>query len=175
MLTLGIDPDSTDLAWAIWGPDGPVDAGVFHAVRRKGQQTQVEMSRVLRDSVFWPQADFAHIAIEGQQKDGRRAAASSLFTLAHVTGAALQCCTERYPDASIRVVTPKEWKGSVAKHAQQARMYRALDWGYTLKGTGTSRYAVPTTPPSHMAHIRATQWKHVGDALLLAQWAQHND
>lgn len=174
MITLGIDPDSTDLAWGVWGPDGPVDAGVFHAIRRKGAQTQVSMAKVLRAET-WPDYDIRRIVIEGQQKDGRRVAASSLFTLAHVTGSALQCCVRHYPDASIRVATPKEWKGSVAKHAQQARMYSALEWGYTLKGTGTSRYAVPTNVPSHMAHIRATQWKHAGDALLLARWAQDND
>lgn len=170
MFTLGIDPDSADLAWAVWGPDGPVDAGVFHAVRRKGQQSQVNMAKVLR-AQDWPRYDVRKIAIEGQQKDGRRAAASSLFTLAHVTGGALQCCVRHYPDALIRVTPPKEWKGSVAKHAHQARMYSALGWGYTIKGSGTSRYAVPNNPPSHM-DFRATQWKHIGDALLLAQWAQ---
>ena len=49
--------------------------------------------------------------------------------------------------------------------------YRELGWGYAIVGTGTSSYARPLNPPAHFDHITAGQWKHVGDALLLAQWA----
>jgi hypothetical protein len=175
MIALGIDPDSKDCAVAGWNDDGPFAAQVIHVVRRKTKvQSQVLMAAALADTNPRPELfglQVMTIAIEGQQKDGRRARPQDLFTLAHVTGSALSWCTEWWGMANIVIPTPKKWKGSVAKHAMQARMYRELGWGYTIIGTGTSKYARPEAPPARFNHITKGQWKHVGDALLLAQWA----
>lgn len=175
MIALGIDPDSKDCAIAAWGDDGPFAAQVIHVVRRTTDvQSQVLMAAALADhNPRWELfgLDVTTIAIEGQQIDGRRARPADLFTLAHVTGAALAWCTEWWGMANILIPTPREWKGSVAKHAMQARLYNELGWEYTKHGSGAGRYARPIFIPDNFKHITKGQWKHVGDALLLAKWA----
>ncbi len=175
MIAIGIDPDCKDCAIAAWDGAGPFAAQVIHVVRRKTKvQSQVLMAAALAGKNPLPELfglDVTTIAIEGQQIDGRRARPADLFTLAHVTGAALAWCTEWWGMANILIPTPNQWKKSVAKHAMQARMYSRFGWGYTKHGSGSDRYARPVNPPSNFDHITKGQWKHVGDALLLAQWA----
>lgn len=171
-IALGIDPDVKDLALGVWDDDGPWGAEVIHLVGKSkiGEQSQVRMAHALsrkENTIAMPHI----IAIEGQQVDGRRARPRDLFTLAHVTGAAIHWCAGLFPFAHIIVPTPTEWKGGVAKHAHQARLYDDLGWGYEIIGSGNGRYARPDLPPSTFDHITPGQWKHVGDALLLARWA----
>jgi hypothetical protein len=178
MNAIGIDPDCKDLALALWGDEGPISAEVVHLVgtNKTGEQSQIRMMRALvgRDRPdFW--RGVRTIAIEGQQIDRRTKRPADLFTLAHVTGAAALWMGTHYPDARIIIPTPSEWKGGVAKHAHQGRMYLALGWGSTVVGTGPGRYARPTNVPDPFKHISPGQWKHIGDALLLARWAyEHN-
>lgn len=171
--TLGIDPDTKDLSVASWDNDGPGGAFVIHAYGRgPGEQSQVRMARLLASSNPGILFDGPYaIAIEGQQIDARKARTRDLFTLAHVTGAAIAWSVQQFPNAKILVPTPSEWKGGVAKHAMQARLYVDLGWGYALHGAGTARYAAPLNVPGPFQHIIHTQWRHVGDALLLARWA----
>lgn len=179
MHALGIDPDVKDLAIAGWDEDGPTAAMVVHAIGKgQGEQSQVRMARLLDGTTPGMQFDFDVIniiAIEGQQIDRRGVPPRDLFTLAHVTGAAMNWCVKWFKTARIIVPTPKEWKGGVAKHAHQARLYRDLGWGYTIIGSGKGRYARPTNPPSRFNHISPGQWKHVGDAILLAKWAHEQN
>lgn len=179
MIALGIDPDVKDLAFGLWDENGPLDAAVVHVTGRKVGNSAVRMAQQLFTSLihasYWFRQSISRIevvAIEGQQKDKRRARPKDLFTLAHVTGAALHWTVSHWPEASIYVPTPREWKGGVAKHAHQARLYHDLGWGYTIIGSGDNRYARPSgLTPSKFKYITPGQWKHVGDALLLARWA----
>lgn len=176
MRTLGIDPDVSDLAIGAWDDSGPLHAQVVHVIRRKTKRlSQVRMANALAgtnpDAYLFGLNNVQVIAIEGQQIDGRRARPRDLFTLAHVTGMATAWCTEWWGMADILIPTPTEWKGGVAKHAMQARLYKDLDWGYMIVGSGNGRYARPQMIPARFKHITPGQWKHVGDALLLARWA----
>lgn len=92
-----------------------------------------------------------------------------------MTGAAALRVRQIYRGATILVPTPKEWKGQIQKHAHQARLYNDLGWGYEIVGTGDGRYARPRKAPSAFSHITKGQWKHVGDAMLLARWAQDQE
>ena len=167
MISLGIDPDSKDMSFATWGPDGPLDARVAHVVGKSGDYQM--LATLAAASLLWcGEPDL--VVIEGQQIDRRKARPKDLFKLAHKTGAVALRVRQFFPDTAIVIPTPKEWKGSVAKHAMQARLYRKLGWAYSIVGTGTSSYARPEAPPVHFKHISAGQWKHVGDALLLARW-----
>ncbi len=180
-ITLGIDPDTRDMAIAAWDDEGPRSAQVCHLVgaNRTGEQSQVRMARMMAEvgtTTLLPgtAAPFA-IAIEGQQVDRRKVRPADLFTLAHTTGTALLWCVMRFnPMTKIVVTTPDEWKGGVAKHAHQGRLYKALGWGSEVIGSGKSRYARPLMIPKEFSHIKPGQWKHVGDALLLAKWAYEN-
>ncbi len=178
MNTIGIDPDTKDTAIGYWNDSGPVGASVIHVVRRKtSEQSQVLMARqvaqAIRKGCEWGRVEA--VAIEGQQIDKRRARPADLFTLAHTTGMAAVLMVMHYPDALIVIPTPKVWKGRVAKHAHQARLYDDLGWGYKIIGTGDNRYARPLLPPSKFEHITPGAWKHVGDALLLARWAHQQN
>jgi hypothetical protein len=170
MLTLGIDPDSKDLALATWDDNGPRDARVIHVV---GKSTNYEMLTAIaeHDLLWCGRPD--RTAIEGQQVDGRKTKEGTLFKLAHMTGAIALRVRQVYRSTELHVPTPKVWKGQLPKHAQQARLYDDLGWGYTIKGSIEKKtaYAVPVTPPSHLAAITPAQWNHVGDAFLLARWA----
>lgn len=174
MITVGIDPDVHDCAIAWWNAEGPLGAGVVHARRSEGNSA-VQMAREIAnddddfEALFHD--DVKIVAIEGQQVDGRKARPRDLFTLAHVTGAALLWSCLQYPHATILVPTPTEWKGGVAKHAMQARLYHDIGWGYEIAGSGRGRYARPLKIPLAFDHITPGQWRHVGDALLLARWA----
>lgn len=168
-LALGIDPDTADTAFAWWDELGPLHVRVAHVIRRPGgidlMQTALAVTRI----TSIPGVTVA--AIEGQQIDKRRARPQDLFKLAHTTGIAIAFVADRYLGARLVVPTPKEWKGSVAKHAMQGRLYLELGWGSTVIGSGTSKYARPINVPPNFAHISPGQWKHVGDALLLAKYA----
>ncbi len=96
---------------------------------------------------------------------------ANLFTLAQVAGVGLSWIRDFHPEARCWIPTPTEWKGQLAKHAHQARLYSDLGWGYTIIGSGKNRYARPLTPPPAFQHIKPGQWKHVGDGLLLARSA----
>lgn len=177
MHTIGIDPDVRNLSIARWGPHGPEAAIVVHVTGSGDEPSQVSMARALEHFGAMLNTTFvSFVAIEGQQVDARRARSRDLFTLAHVTGAAIAWAARYMPsDARILVPTPHEWKASVAKHAMQARLYVELGWGYEIIGRGASSYARPVNPPSSFSHITAGQWKHVGDALLLAKWAYRSN
>ena len=171
MIALGTDPDSKDCAFATWDEDGPLYAHVAHVV---GKSSNYEILEALAEDTIQlgpPEV----VAIEGQQIDSRRARPKDLFKLAHVTGAAALRVRQLYPDARILIPTPYEWKKAVAKHAMQARLYDDLGWGYTIIGRGKQRYARPVQPPTRFTHITPGQWKHVGDALLLARWAHQQN
>lgn len=175
MIFIGIDPDVCDMALGFWSKGEPVGAQVVHVVRRKGVTGGAAVHRMIEAlAASQPNAHgvVESIAIEGQQIDRREAKPENLFTLAQAAGAVGMWIHDFYPDAQIRIPTPKVWKGQLAKHAHQARLYADLGWDYTIIGSGKNRYARPLNPSSQFQHITPGQWKHVGDALLLGRWAE---
>lgn len=174
MIHVGIDPDVCDMAVGFWADGLPVGAQVIHVIRRKGVvggASVMQMVDALRRTQPQEHGVVESVAIEGQQIDRREARPADLFTLAQATGAVAYWLRDYHPDALFRIAPPKEWKGQVAKHAHQARLYSDLGWGYTIIGSGKGKYARPLRIPSNFHHITPGQWKHCGDALLLARWA----
>lgn len=167
---IGIDPDSKDMAIAAWNDDGPVSAGVVHV---SGSASNYQMIDALaRERLVWPLGEVSTIAIEGQQRDGRKTGKGDLFKLAHMTGAVALWIRQQFPRARLLIPTPERWKGQLPKAVMQARLYDQFGWGYEMIGAGKpADYARPIVPPKHFHHITDGQWKHVGDALLLARWA----
>jgi hypothetical protein len=173
MLALGIDPDTMDTAFAWWDDNGPVAATVAHVIRRKGQdRSLMHTAHAIKHSTS--RQGVTIVAVEGQQIDSRTKRKADILKLAQVAGLCVAYVADRYPAARLLVPTPTEWKGGVAKHAHQGRLYKDLGWDFEFAGSGTGRYARPTNPPKTFDNIKAGQWKHVGDALLLARWAYHH-
>jgi hypothetical protein len=176
MLTIGIDPDLHDLAVGYWD-NGPRTAYVTHVAHRKGRigQTAV-MDMILAMRLEVPFIDRDHdvdaVAVEAQtlmrsgSKQHKRP--QDIVILGNVAGAVLgMLAGAGYP--SILFPTPEQWKGQLPKHVMQARLYDELGWGYEM--CASDSYAVPLRIPNTFEHITKGQWKHVGDALLLARWA----
>lgn len=111
------------------------------------------------------------VAVEGQQIDARSKSKANIITLAQSAGVAIAWAAKWCPTSPILIPTPTEWKGGVAKHAMQARLYHELGWGYEIVGSGKGSYARPLTPPPAFSHISPGAWKDAADALLLARWA----
>jgi hypothetical protein len=127
-------------------------------------------------------------AVEGQEARQVRgkyhARPLDLIHLGNVAGLAVMRVARGYlHGCGLYWPKPAEWKGSVEKHAMQARLYEELGWGYEIvwknqkSPIGRSRkgdYAVPQAhtlvTPGLGTDIAPTEWKHVGDALLLARW-----
>lgn len=192
-LCLGIDPDLHDLAVASWDDRGPVRAHVVHVPRKKGvtgNEAVLEMMTALSGSL----PDFGRdkpgqgevafdmpdaCAVEAQElargPGAQHRRPQDIVTLGQVAGMALMRVARGYlHGCALYFTKPSEWKGSVPKHAMQARLYEELGWGYTIvSARGRADYAVPRIgglPLTGASHARVGPWKHVGDALLLARW-----
>ena len=121
--------------------------------------------------------DIAAIVVEGQETAYTAVSGAnprSIMFLAAVAGAML---AEATPECkTILFPTPQKWKGSVPKQIHQARVLGKMDLEYTKVGKN------PKTgychPPLNMADVFwATEqnkgdWKHIVDAIGLAQWAR---
>ncbi len=172
---IGLDPDLHDLAIGYWD-NGPKSAHVVHVPRKKGviqHEAVLEMIQAMRmEPPFLNRdPDVDGIAVEAQtlQRLGLRQhkRPQDIVILGNVAGAALGMLA----DAGyyhLLFPTPEQWKGQIPKHVMQARLYDELGWGYEMVGES---YAVPLKIPKAFQHLLKGQWKHVGDALLLARWA----
>lgn len=180
-LSLGVDPDLHDLALGFWNDSGPVTAYVVHLPKDTSLSGRERVERMCGSAYY----SLGHIlaehkptavAVEGQSLkragSDQHARPGDIVKLAQVAGNVLgQLMVLLGHTVPFDLPEPEEWKGSVAKHAMQARMYSDLGWGYAIAGSGKGRYARPLKIPSPFSHITKGQWKHVGDALLLARWA----
>jgi hypothetical protein len=127
-------------------------------------------------------------AVEGQESRAVRgrhhARPLDLIHLGNVAGmAAMRVARGYLHGCGLYWPKPSEWKGQVEKHAMQARLYEELGWGYEIvwkkrgggmKGQGGPKkgdYALPGEGyDEQLGSVSTAQWKHVGDALLLARW-----
>lgn len=176
---IGIDPDLHDLAIGYWLNGQPVRAEVLHLPRRKGRIGQL----AVMDMAALISAHLPHhipknalgLAIEAQTLRRRGAKQhkrpEDIVVLGNVAGAALAISMSALPVSQIAFPTPEGWKGQIPKAVMQARLYDELGWGYERVGDD---YARPLRSPASFSNISAGQWKHVGDALLLARWAESN-
>lgn len=184
MLCLGIDPDLHDTAIASWDNQGPVAAHVV-SVTRKLTGTDALLAMMHALSAPWPEFARQHItrdvilpdwcAVEGQElrrgPGGHHARPEDIVRLGQVAGMAVMRVARGYlHGCGIYFPKPSEWKGSVPKAAMQARLYEELGWGYVIHGMKSSAYSIPEHAPASFRHVSKTQWKHMGDALLLARW-----
>lgn len=191
MIYVGIDPDLHDTAVAWCNANGdPVGAYVVRVPKGTGivqHEAAVLMLRRFgedwRDKMPLVTNKIAKFAVEGQSlmRSGHRQhkRPQDIVILGNVAGGIIGVIQAAKHTVGLEFPPPEVWKGGVAKSAMQARLYNHLGWGYKLmsgNGCGQWGYAIPInkTPPG-FDHIRKTQWKHVGDALLLARWLWKKD
>lgn len=197
MLCLGIDPDLHDLAIASWDDQGPVAGHVVHVPRVKGRvENEAVLAMMTELTKPWPQfgrpvqaerpwnaqpAEDREMpewcAVEAQElargPGAQHRRPQDIVTLGQVAGMAVMRVARDYylHGCGLYFPKPSEWKGSVPKHVMQARLYTELGWGYTF--AAKNAYALPSTlkgVPLGAFRVNSGQWKHLGDALLLARW-----
>lgn len=171
---VGIDPDLHDVSIGYWLNDQPASAAVIHVPKVKGvvgHDAVLQMVKALAISGLIELDEEYVVAVEAQtlMRSGHRQhkRPQDIVILGNVAGAILMQCVQA---RNLLFPTPEEWKGQIPKAVMQARMFSDLGWGYQMVGKDQD-YARPLRIPEGFSHISSGQWKHVGDALLLARWA----
>jgi hypothetical protein len=177
---VGIDPDLHCTAIATWDHlhNQPEHAWVVKTPKSKGtqqQSVQLHIADLFQGIPLFPRCNDIHFfAVEAQtlQRTGGNihTRPQDIVVLGNVAGAILGILRGRGYH-HVEFPAPELWKGGVAKSAMQARLYQQLGMGYVLHGKGSAAYAVPERIPHHLSNIKGQEWKHVGDAILLARWA----
>lgn len=182
MLFIGIDPDLHCTAIGGWYAGKPWRAWTIETPRVKGRVEQaavLDMVWAIKEQFpLFPKSDILNIVwtVEAQTlhvtglKQHKRP--QDIVTLGNVAGAILGYISMLETEPSkVLFPTAKEWKGSIPKAVMQARFYTKLGWGYQRIGKDYSR---PLKPDHSLSNITGAKWKHVGDALMLAEWASKN-
>lgn len=170
---IGVDPDLHYTAFALWDGKQVIALWLAEATGRTERAACMAMSQAIVDA----QPDlqglndcpvFAY-AVEGQELyrgKGKTRNPRDIMFLATVAGAALSYCHDYFAgqDCVSFYPAPAEWKGQVPKDIHQSRTYANVGW----ESEKRKGYAVPVDAPFEFT---ATRWKHLGDAIGLAQWA----
>ena len=170
MRVLAFDPDLHHTGWAFVSDGSVKEVGTVDV---PAKLTGFEATLQMMNNVQLEHDEWSHldkVVIEGQQfyRPGRaKGNPNSLRWLAYLSGAIAGHALGFIPDTKVVIVDPADWKGQVPKHVHQARTYKRLGWPCEEHG-GKDPYMVPTGSPFE---LKATQWKHVGDAIGLALWA----
>ena len=104
----------------------------------------------------------------------------SILWLANTAGSTLQSALFRYPKAEHYFPRPAEWKGQLPKHVKQGRIFKGLGiQPQEIKGSITKGTAYVLPDLASYPHIvkgtdeiNPGDWKHIGDAVGLALFAQ---
>ncbi len=181
IFSLGIDPDTHHTALALTSTKGIKGLAVVEVgSKHKGQMAVAKMIEALAMTMptWLHRLKVTHLAVivaEGQQiyAGGKTKNWSSILKLGPITGAAAALARSSTL-ALVKVPTPMEWRGSIPKDVMQARVLTKRGIDYTMRGTGKARYCIPEVSDLQEVDgarlIKPTGWKHVVDAIGLADW-----
>lgn len=171
---MGIDPDLTTTAWAIINERLEVVHTGIIAQPTRGWPGVAKMAQAISNYEF--PAVRCKVAIESQQVytsgANRTPDADKILMLANISGQLLH-----HFGGDALLGKPVEWKGQVPKGIHHKRIFSRLgisDFKMMGKvGDPKKSYGVPTNL-GHTAHgkIKASDWKHISDALGLALYAK---
>lgn len=177
-VAIGIDPDLHNLGVGIVEGDTAIFGRVLTVSRAlKGKEAAVAMAHriatELPDILRRYRPDRAIVEAQMYYLGKSPARPQDIIHLALVAGAATQAITsfrvgEPVDLDPVRLVYPRDWKGSVPKGIHQGRVCTALGIRFKSKG--------PTVPVKVTDHeifkdMLAEQHSHVVDALGLALWS----
>lgn len=169
-LFMGIDPDMHTLPIVVIDYNGTLNhiQVIDVAPKITGREALVQMVKQLHSRYRGPIPDV--LTVEGQELyqfgPSKTKNPKSIMFLATVAGA----CMERFTHAhDIYFPTPQEWKGNVPKQIHQGRILGRMGIEYTKHGSKEDGYCAPISG-DNFGITRHAQWKHIVDAIGLAQW-----
>lgn len=178
MKTIGIDPDTKSTAYAILEDGKLTHVGV---IKGKGLLAQVDgFIKAGEDYIFCNSLMHdTHFVVENQQiYAGKTKNPDSILKLAQVAGGIVGVLCAEY-ETRISMPKPREWKKCVPKQIHQARILSRLGWEYKKSGSVKDGYCYPVGAKFEAdkkgidgAEVRKTDWKHIVDAIGLAQWGE---
>ncbi len=161
---LGCDSDTRNQAYAVLDLEGNC-VNAFTVKSDGSEYDQAYQHRGI-DRILYTDNTFA--IVEGQvvYKNDKKSNPADLIRLARASGIA---CAYLYQSGvnGIYVTPPSEWKGTAQKHAKQADIIRKMGLTPKLMGGRSGKYCVPE---EGLYDLKATQLKHVIDAVGIAQW-----
>jgi hypothetical protein len=165
---IGCDPDMRNAAYAVVNRNGDL----VTAFTVTSLNNVLSQSRAHKDAVqsLIPILDGSVVVagVEGQMvyKDDKKSNPSDLIKLARSSGISCTYLTQSNVK-DIQILLPSVWKGTAQKHVKQGEILRNLGQEPVLKGKGDHRYCVPK---NDFLNLSMTQYKHVIDAIGIAQW-----
>jgi hypothetical protein len=170
MLVLGIDPDLTSTACAVY--DSRENEVLRLVLQRAGSYEEM-LSFVSCPWVDELSATVSFSVVEGQQiyvaSNRRNVDPNDILCLAQVAGAVYSRLTTQGA-----IPKPAEWKGQRSKLAEHTKYAKLLGWE-TERAGGKDPYLVPTqdyveVETSDGKPVKRSDWKHLMDAIGLAIW-----
>lgn len=174
---MGIDPDMHQMPVVVVDETGKLCHVQIVEVDKKltGREALVEMVNKLQLTDLSESFESAVCATTIEAQEIYQFGASktknpkSIMFLATVAGAAMQ----RFGFDTLYFPTPQEWKGNVPKQIHQARVLGRIGISYTKVGTQESGYCMPCILDVSQFNVgKASNWKHVVDAIGLAQYGR---
>lgn len=164
---LGVDPDTKNQAFALLNLDGSIEKAWVAKSKNSNEITQGK-AHFMGTMHTMTKPFFA--IVEGQKLylNDKKSNPDSMIKLARASGIACAWLSVNPHCKGIYIPTPSEWKGTAQKHAHQSHILRKLGQVPVIKGSGKGRYAVPE---DNFLDLNLTEYKHVVDAIGLAQWA----
>lgn len=172
MYFLGLDPDMHSIGGAMVDADGRLL--MPFVIRSEGGKEKAAVVAMLQKAAeFLGGSEVLAMAVENQELyltgPSRTKNPRSILHLAQVAGGLLGIMLSNQPSSQIYFPKPVEWKGSIDKlpHHRRILAHAGIE-PHRIKVMGGKD---PYCSVSGFEHINAGDWKHVTDAIGLAQYA----
>lgn len=178
-MVIGLDPDCKNVGLCGWRPrlDYPGWVATTHVPAEwSAQQAGAEVFR--QCFRIFSQLDLTYhrplIVVEAMrirraQSDAATKNPQSLVDVSFCGGMAAGAALAAFPGASLIVVEPQTWKGTIKKRIHHHRLLMQLGWPFE----SLEQYCRPVNPTiSTLSKVNKGDWKHVMDGLGLAKWGR---
>lgn len=169
-VSVGFDPDTTNLAWARVTHRKVLEVGMIRKRLKSQRGSILELTAMALPGILSKPCDTVVIESQKYYADSPTPA-RDLITLAHVSGGLEGQVHIITGGVRVLVVEPRAWKGSVPKRIHQARVLKR----FGIPFEQLSDYCRPVESSELRdidghAEVNPGDWKHICDAIGLAEY-----